>query len=45
MDLTWFWGSPELVAVAESGEAEGGGLGAARVEQGRWQAGRRHPRD
>ena len=40
--LTGFRGSPELVAVAEAGEAEGGGLGAAHVEEGGRQAGRRH---
>ena len=31
-----------MVAVAEAGEAEGGGLGAANVKEGLGQAGRRH---
>ena len=31
-----------MVAVAEAGEAEGGGLGAAHVKEGGRQAGRRH---
>ena len=33
-----------MVAVAEAGEAEGGGLGAAHVKEGGRQAGRRHRR-